>query len=194
MIVYDAHAHLHSREETELRQLLGIRTMISAGTPEQAQEAFEVAAHFPVHTVTAGLHPWYTAQFSPEDMRIYMEKTPLIGENGLRSKLFLLSYHEVRNIGTKSQPNDGAILDYFRGASDPKRIAYRNGAAVYWTLRTPHNPAYLTGNVSYAEAYCVSTPTGGDGHGLMTSVSPCVRPAMIMPMNTMVDGQNNIIT
>jgi len=121
-------------------------------------------------------------------------QTPLIGENGLPSKLFLLSYHEVRNIGTKSQPNDGAILDYFRGASDPKRIAYRNGAAVYWTLRTPHNPAYLTGNVSYAEAYCVSTPTGGDGHGLMTSVSPCVRPAMIMPMNTMVDGQNNIIT
>jgi len=83
MIVYDAHAHLHSREETELRQLLGIRTMISAGTPEQAQEAFEVAAHFPVHTVTAGLHPWYTAQFSPEDMRIYMEKTPLIGEIGM---------------------------------------------------------------------------------------------------------------
>ena len=85
MIVYDAHAHVHSRKETEIRQALGIRTMISAGTPEQAEAAFRVAAHFPVHTVTAGLHPWYTACFTSEDMRIYMERTPLIGEIGMDS-------------------------------------------------------------------------------------------------------------
>ena len=83
MIVFDAHAHVHGEAETVLRQTMGIRTMISAGNPAQAEASFETAARYPVHTMTAGLHPWYTAEFSPEDMRIYMERTPLIGEIGM---------------------------------------------------------------------------------------------------------------
>lgn len=85
MIVFDAHAHVHSVKETVLRQKLGIRTMISAGNPEQAKKAFETAEIYPVHTVTAGLHPWYTAAFSPETMRTYMARTPVIGEIGMDS-------------------------------------------------------------------------------------------------------------
>lgn len=85
MIIFDAHAHVHTLEETILRQEKGIRTMISAGNPEQAGKAFEVSEQYPVHTVTAGIHPWYTVQYSPESMRIYMEKAPVIGEIGMDS-------------------------------------------------------------------------------------------------------------
>lgn len=85
MIVFDAHAHVHTLEETVLRQEKGLHTMISAGNPEQAGKAFEVAEQYPVHTVTAGLHPWYTARYSPETMGVYMERAPVIGEIGMDS-------------------------------------------------------------------------------------------------------------
>lgn len=83
MIIYDAHAHVRQEQEASLRQRLGIQTLLSVGTPDQAPLAFEIAAQYPVHQVTAGLHPWHTGDFAPDCMDALMEKTPLIGEIGM---------------------------------------------------------------------------------------------------------------
>lgn len=63
------------------------------------------------------------------------------GANGLRTKTFLLSFYEVGwTASTDSNiANDGACLDYFKGTAqtDTRRIAYYNGAAIVWWLRSP---------------------------------------------------------
>ena len=60
------------------------------------------------------------------------------GANGLNCKLFLLSGFEVGFTKSDSNyfPVDGARLAYFTDAS--KRIAYLNGAAGDWWLRSPY--------------------------------------------------------
>lgn len=86
MIVYDAHAHKgEGNAECALREKMGILTMLSAGTPEQAKAAFEIARQYPVHSVTVGLHPWHAAEYAVSDMLPWMEQAPLIGEIGLDS-------------------------------------------------------------------------------------------------------------
>nr|DAG49409.1 MAG TPA: hypothetical protein [Caudoviricetes sp.] len=63
------------------------------------------------------------------------------GVNGLATKVFLLSGSEVG--WTTSDDNyfqkDGAKLDYFGSSSggNSKRVAYLNGSATYWWLRSP---------------------------------------------------------
>lgn len=59
------------------------------------------------------------------------------GANGLSCKIFLLSGYEVGFTASDSNylPVDGARLAYFTDAS--KRIAYLNGAADGWWLRSP---------------------------------------------------------
>lgn len=66
------------------------------------------------------------------------------GANGLLCKIFLLSGYEVGF--TKNDdiyfPLDGAKLSYFEAgtgtSADNKRIAYQNGSATYWWLRSPN--------------------------------------------------------
>ncbi len=84
MIVFDAHAH-GDRKECAIRQAQSVLTMLSSGTPEQAEKAFELAREFPVLCVTSGLHPWYSSQYDVEAMRPFIEKVPVIGEIGLDS-------------------------------------------------------------------------------------------------------------
>ena len=61
------------------------------------------------------------------------------GANGLSCKVFLLSGPEVGLAGASYMPNDGAKLDYFNANTglDSKRIAYLNGSAANWWLRSP---------------------------------------------------------
>ena len=60
------------------------------------------------------------------------------GPNGLSCKIFLLSGYEVGFTKSDSSyfPVDGARLAYFTDAN--KRIAYLNGAAGSWWLRSPY--------------------------------------------------------
>ena len=73
--------------------------------------------------------------------------TTASGANGLSTKIFLLSGYEVGWTTSDSSyfPVDGAKLDYFTASSagNSKRIAYLNGTAIYWWLRSP-----LTNNAS----------------------------------------------
>ena len=61
------------------------------------------------------------------------------GENGLSTKVFLLSCSENGSKTNSSDfpENEGAVLDYFIGADNSKRIAYYNGSIADWWTRSP---------------------------------------------------------
>lgn len=101
------------------------------------------------------------------------------GANGLLSKIFLLADLEVGFLASTTTPEDGAKLDYFvagtTGAS--KRIAYLNGSANSWWLRSPHaNRSDIAGSVG----------TDGVYGGAKVIASYGVRPAIILPSNFII--------
>ena len=112
------------------------------------------------------------------------------GANGFSCKLFLLSLFEA---GLSSAPNnyvpvEGAKLDYFESGaiatSSPGRIAYLNGTATGWWLRTPYKlDAYMEGVITSEGSLSWTSGSGTRG----------IRPALIMPFETLVDSDMNII-
>ena len=101
------------------------------------------------------------------------------GANGLLSKIFLLADLEVGFLASTTTPEDGAKLDYFvagtTGAS--KRIAYLNGSANRWWLRSPHaSRSDIAGSVG----------TDGVYGGAKVIASYGVRPAIILPSNFII--------
>jgi len=110
--------------------------------------------------------------------------------SGLSTKIFLLSGYEVGWINEKSEhrnylPIDGASVDYFKGcaATDSKRIAYYNGTATTWWLRSPHLD-------DYGWVWDVLSSTGGSNYNY-SNQSIGVRPALVMPFETLFDGKTN---
>ena len=110
------------------------------------------------------------------------------GANGLSAKIFLLSGYEVGWTTSDSSyfPVDGAKLDYFTASSggNSKRIANFNGSATSWWLRSPSTDNtllvwYVNSNGSYFD------------YG--TTNSRGIRPALILPGDTLVDDNFNII-
>lgn len=113
------------------------------------------------------------------------------GANGLSAKIFLLSGYEVGWTTSDNQyfPQDGAKLDYFEAgtgsSANNKRIAYLNGAAIDWWLRSP-----LT-NSSY---YVTYVSHNGDFNGDYPVYSNGVRPALVLRSDALVDDEFNIIS
>ena len=115
------------------------------------------------------------------------------GGNGMSVKVFLLSGYEVgfTTSYTSYLPADGAKLDYFVAESggDPKRIAYLDGSAATWWLRSP-------GTSDALSAYDVRS----DGGPYMRnpSKSSGIRPAFILPADYQyiyyTDDSGNIYT
>lgn len=64
------------------------------------------------------------------------------GSNGLSAKIFLLSATETSFDFSYMPSGEGAELAYFKGcadnSSDSKRVAYLNGSATFWWLRSPY--------------------------------------------------------
>lgn len=111
------------------------------------------------------------------------------GANGLSCKVFLLSGPEVGLAGASSVPNDGAKLDYFNAntGTDSKRIAYLNGSATFWWLRSPY--CYLYAGSSSA----IGVKSSGDWYGGSCSTSYGIRPCIILPSTTLVDDSGNVV-
>lgn len=112
------------------------------------------------------------------------------GASGLSCKVFLLSATEVgytkSNVNQYIPDGEGAKLDYFANANGGNdKIAYLNGSATYWWLRSP----YLL-NSAYAW-YCYS-----DGHArsYYCTVAWGVRPALILPSNLLVSDDGSVNT
>ena len=111
------------------------------------------------------------------------------GSNGLSAKIFLLSATETSFNFSTMPSGEGAELAYFKGcadnSSDSKRVAYLNGSAAVWWLRSP-----ACGNFSYA--LCVDSD--GDWGGSFCSSSYGIRPALILPSTLLVSDDGTVST
>lgn len=111
------------------------------------------------------------------------------GSNGLSAKIFLLSATETSFSFSSMPSGEGAELAYFKGcadnSSDSKRIAYLNGSATYWWLRSPYC------GYSYG-ALCVYS--NGDWDVSYCSNSLGIRPALILPSTLLVSDDGTVST
>lgn len=112
------------------------------------------------------------------------------GSNGLSAKIFLLSATETSFNFSTMPSGEGAELAYFKGcadnSSDSKRVAYLNGSAALWWLRSP-----ICRNYSNF-ALCVSS--NGDWNRSDCSDSGGIRPALILPSTLLVSDDGTVST
>ena len=151
----------------------------------------------------SAIHTWLNGDFfnslgSIEKAAIKSVKLPYVngtgnsavasGANGLSAKIFLLSGYEVGWTTSDSSyfPVDGAKLDYFAASSggNSKRIAYLNGSATNWWLRSPY-----TGSTDVVWRVYDS---GSSGYNY-ASYSNDIRPALILPSNAKFDSTTLIL-
>ena len=111
------------------------------------------------------------------------------GSNGLSAKIFLLSATETSFSFSYMPSGEGAELAYFKGcadnSSDSKRVAYLNGSATSWWLRSPNcsnflNALYVYSNGDWVSNFCSSS--GG------------IRPALILPSTLLVSDDGTVST
>lgn len=111
------------------------------------------------------------------------------GSNGLSAKIFLLSATETSFSFDYMPRGEGAELAYFKGcadnSSDSNRVAYLNGSAARWWLRSPH---------CGGSAYALYVYSGGDWNGSSCSYSHGVRPALILPSTLLVSDDGTVST
>lgn len=111
------------------------------------------------------------------------------GSNGLSAKIFLLSATETSFSFSYMPSGEGAELAYFKGcadnSSDSKRVAYLNGSAALWWLRSP-------GCDNFGDALYVNS----DGDWVYDSCSgSCgIRPALILPSTLLVSDDGTVST
>ena len=111
------------------------------------------------------------------------------GANGLSTKIFLLSGYEVGFTTSDNSyfPVDGAKLDYFTASSggNSKRIAYLNGSAARWWLRSPHtNNTYYVWLVNSSGVYSYNDASNSYG----------IRPALVLPSTLLVSDDGTVST
>lgn len=107
------------------------------------------------------------------------------GENGLSTKVFLLSGYEV-GWAHNALPKDGAKLDYFGSGSggNSKRVAYNGSNASTWWLRSPYT-------VNRDTVWTVLTDGSCDNK--FCEQNTCgVRPAFILPAEFWVRDDGSI--
>ena len=111
------------------------------------------------------------------------------GSNGLSAKIFLLSATETSFSFSSMPSGEGAELAYFKGcadnSSDSKRVAYLNGSATYWWLRSPN---------CYGFDYALYVNSDGGWYGSSCSRSYGIRPALILPSTLLVSDDGTVST
>ena len=113
------------------------------------------------------------------------------GSNGLSAKIFLLSGTET-SFNYYMPSGEGAELTYFKGCddrgSDPKRVAYLNGSAYGWWLRSP---LCLEGYEFKQRALYVNNTGAWDAHDCTRYYG--IRPALILPSARFVSDDGIVI-
>lgn len=111
------------------------------------------------------------------------------GSNGLSAKIFLLSATETSFSFSSMPSGEGAELAYFKGcadnSSDSKRVAYLNGSAARWWLRS-------SGCGGFNDALYVYS--SGDWYSGYCSYSCGIRPALILPSTLLVSDDGTVST
>lgn len=109
------------------------------------------------------------------------------GANGMYCKVFLLSGYEVGWTTNDSLyfPVDGAKLDYFGASSggNSKRIAYLDGSATVWWLRSPY---------TYDSQHVWIVNTDGSNTFANAFDYLGIRPALVLPQDMEVDSSGNV--
>ena len=111
------------------------------------------------------------------------------GSNGLSAKIFLLSATETSFSFSYMPSGEGAELAYFKGcadnSSDSKRVAYLNGSAAHWWLRSPSCNNFLLALYVFSN---------GDWSNGRCSNSYGIRPALILPSTLLVSDDGTVST
>ena len=111
------------------------------------------------------------------------------GSNGLSAKIFLLSATETSFSFSYMPSGEGAELAYFKGcadnSSDSKRVAYLNGSAANWWLRSPGCSGFY---------YALYVNSNGDWDYGDCSRSCGIRPALILPSTLLVSNDGTVST
>ena len=111
------------------------------------------------------------------------------GANGLPCKIFLLSAPEVHYEHSYIDSGEGAVLSYFASCvtnnADSKRVAYLNGSAALWWLRSPY-----TNNTSFVW----HVHTDGYYYYNHASNSNGIRPALVLPSTLLVSDDGTVST
>lgn len=152
-------------------------------------------------TIDSYLNSTFLGLFDPEIQAVIKQvkipyrkgsgtsKTVTSGANGLSCKIFLLSSTEVSFNHSYMPTNEGAELSYFKGcaddSSDNKRVAYLNGSAAYWWLRSPYT------DYSY---YALLVDTNGFWSYSNCSYSDGVRPALVLPSSLFISEDGTVKT
>lgn len=118
------------------------------------------------------------------------------GASGLSAKIFLLSMAEAgfTTASTSYNPMDGAETTYFKdcadsnSAADNKRIAYLNGSATRWWLRSP------CCNSGRGSTSAFRVGANGDWGNYNCSNSYGIRPALVLPSSLLVSDDGSIST
>ena len=111
------------------------------------------------------------------------------GSNGLSAKIFLLSATETSFSFSSMPSGEGAELAYFKGcadnSSDSKRVAYLNGSATVWWLRSPYCDFF---------DYALYVNSVGDWYNDYCASSDGIRPALILPSTLLVSDDGTVST
>ena len=111
------------------------------------------------------------------------------GSNGLSAKIFLLSATETSFSFSSMPSGEGAELAYFKGcadnSSDSKRVAYLNGSAAVWWLRSPNCGSFYS---------ALGVSSSGDWGSNYCSSSGGIRPALILPSTLLVSDDGTVST
>jgi hypothetical protein len=112
------------------------------------------------------------------------------GSNGLPAKIFLLSATEMSFNFSYMPSGEGAELAYFKGcadnSSDSKRVAYLNGSATVWWLRSPY--------CSLSSSSALYGNSRGGWNNSFCSYSGGIRPALILPSTLLVSDDGTVST
>ena len=106
------------------------------------------------------------------------------GTSGLSTKAFLLSYTEVGFSGSSYVSVEGAVLSYFDGAANSKRIAKLDGTNSRWWIRSPYKSSKIFG---------LYVDVDGNIRSSRITVSEGVHPALVLPYTLIVDSDGNVI-
>ena len=97
-------------------------------------------------------------------------------------------YEVGLTISDRSIPVDGAKLSYFESgtgsSAEIRRIAYYNGSAYPWLLRSPdissNSEVFITSKVGNVFNTAADSVTG-------------IRPALVLPSNALFDGKTMLL-
>lgn len=120
--------------------------------------------------------------------------TAQYGENGISAKIFLLAAREVNGIQTTAgsahdlsyaAQKEGAALDYFSGTgnTNAQRIAYYNGVATEWFLRSTF--------ITWGAGNFFTVTTAGQTYPYNGSYTKTfgIRPALVLPSTAYFDEE-----